>query len=57
MKRFTSNPLFRNGCQKVFFNYYICLSSGYPPMPASIANAVCGPQVNDTASAPSTNVR
>lgn len=41
-----------NGCDKLFADYYICLSSGYPPMPATVANAVCGPQVNDTATAP-----
>ncbi|KAH3052098.1 hypothetical protein KXW01_000618 [Aspergillus fumigatus] len=41
-----------NGCEKLFADYNICLSTGYPPMPAPIANAVCGPQVNDTAKAP-----
>lgn len=41
-----------NGCEKLFADYNICLSTGYPPMPATIANAVCGPQVNDTAKAP-----
>ncbi|KAF4223780.1 hypothetical protein CNMCM8980_010274 [Aspergillus fumigatiaffinis] len=41
-----------NGCEKLFADYNICLSTGYPPMPATIPNAVCGPQVNDTAKAP-----
>ncbi|KAM5439760.1 putative chitinase [Microsporum ferrugineum] len=41
-----------NGCQKLFADYTICLSSGYPPMPAPVANAVCGPQVNNTAPSP-----
>jgi hypothetical protein len=27
---------------------YICLSSGDPPMPVTIGNAVCGPQVPGT---------
>lgn len=38
----------RNGCERLFADYKICLSSGYPPMPAPVANAVCGPQVNGT---------
>ncbi|KAK4861521.1 hypothetical protein LT330_003556 [Penicillium expansum] len=41
-----------NGCEKLFAKYKICLSTGYPPMPATIPNAVCGPQVNDTVKAP-----
>lgn len=36
----------------MFAGYNICLSSGYPPMPAPAANAVCGPQVNGTGKAP-----
>lgn len=40
------------GCDDLLANEYICLSSGYPPMPAVISNAVCGPQVNGTATAP-----
>ncbi|KAL5342014.1 hypothetical protein BJX70DRAFT_405367 [Aspergillus crustosus] len=41
-----------NGCDNVFADYAICLSPGYPPMPPSLPNAVCGPQVNDTVKAP-----
>ncbi|PTB79573.1 glycoside hydrolase family 18 protein [Trichoderma longibrachiatum ATCC 18648] len=41
-----------NGCAKLFASYKICLSTGYPPMPAPVANAVCGPQVNGTTPAP-----
>lgn len=41
-----------NGCKKLFADYNICLSTGYPPMPAPIANAVCGPQVNNTTPVP-----
>lgn len=32
------------GCSNVQAYQYICLSTGAPPMPAPIANAVCGPQ-------------
>jgi hypothetical protein len=32
------------GCDKLWPDAKICLSSGTPPMPAHIANAVCGPQ-------------
>lgn len=41
-----------NGCEKLFADYTICLSSGYPPMPAPVANAVCGPLVPDTPKVP-----
>lgn len=41
-----------NGCSSLYPDYYICLSSGYPPMPVTRSNAVCGPQVNDTAKVP-----
>lgn len=40
------------GCDKLLADYNICLSTGYPPQPAAVPNAVCGPQVNDTAAAP-----
>lgn len=40
------------GCDDVLAGEYICLSSGWPPMPTIISNAVCGPQVNGTATAP-----
>ncbi|KAH7120731.1 class V chitinase Chi100 [Dactylonectria macrodidyma] len=39
------------GCGDLLIGYLICLSDGYPPMPAPIANAVCGPQVPDTPTA------
>ncbi|KAK0710573.1 glycoside hydrolase superfamily [Apiosordaria backusii] len=32
------------GCDKLWPNSKICLSSGTPPMPLPVANAVCGPQ-------------
>lgn len=40
------------GCSDLLVGYNICLSSGYAPMPTTVANAVCGPQVNGTAVAP-----
>ncbi|KAJ5737959.1 glycoside hydrolase [Penicillium malachiteum] len=40
------------GCDDLLANENICLSSGWPPMPATISNAVCGPQVNGTVSVP-----
>ncbi|KAI1464711.1 class V chitinase Chi100 [Daldinia caldariorum] len=49
---FNNNTWGWNGCEKLFADYKICLSTGFPPMPASIPNAVCGPQVNNTATPP-----
>ena len=39
------------GCGDLLVGSYMCLSSGWPPMPATVSNAVCGPQVNGTATA------
>ena len=36
------------GCDDLLANMNICLSSGWPPMPTEIENAVCGPQVPGT---------
>jgi chitinase len=36
------------GCKYIYPTQIICLSTGAQPMPATIPNAVCGPQVNDT---------
>lgn len=36
------------GCADLQAGNNICLSTGYPPMPAVVANAVCGPQVPGT---------
>ena len=33
------------GCSNLQLDAVICLSSGEPPMPAVLPNAVCGPQV------------
>ncbi|PWY70845.1 hypothetical protein BO94DRAFT_609121, partial [Aspergillus sclerotioniger CBS 115572] len=40
------------GCSDLLVGSYMCLSSGWPPMPANVPNAVCGPQVNGTSTAP-----
>lgn len=37
-----------NGCERLQFNMNICLSKGDLPMPATVENAVCGPQVPGT---------
>ncbi|KAJ5629393.1 hypothetical protein N7528_003050 [Penicillium herquei] len=36
------------GCDDLQAGESICLSTGNPPYPLSVANAVCGPQVNGT---------
>jgi hypothetical protein len=36
------------GCNDLQKDAVICLSSGHPPMPAPLQNAVCGPQVPGT---------
>ena len=41
-----------SGCSLLFADAIICLSTGSPPMPAVVANAVCGPQVPGTATPP-----
>ncbi|CAM1508945.1 Fc.00g026840.m01.CDS01 [Cosmosporella sp. VM-42] len=37
-----------NGCKLLYEKARICLSTGTPPFPVSISNAVCGPQVAGT---------
>ncbi|KAL3462009.1 hypothetical protein BJX64DRAFT_288751 [Aspergillus heterothallicus] len=37
-----------NGCDTLWVGIIMCLSTGDPPMPASLDNAVCGPQVPGT---------
>lgn len=32
-----------NGCDKLLVGQTICLSTGSPPLPAPVSNAVCGP--------------
>ncbi|OTB00924.1 glycoside hydrolase family 18 protein [Hypoxylon sp. CI-4A] len=36
------------GCASLVVGLNMCLSEGYPPMPAPLENAVCGPQVPGT---------
>ncbi|KAJ9374868.1 CAZyme family GH18 [Paecilomyces variotii] len=36
------------GCSDLLVGQRICLSPGNPHFPATVSNAVCGPQVNDT---------
>lgn len=42
------------GCNDLLAYETICLSSGDPPLPAPIANAVCGPQVPGTSTTTTT---
>lgn len=37
------------GCGQISQGSFICLSSGEPPMPVALPNAICGPQVPGTA--------
>ncbi|KAK3986863.1 glycoside hydrolase, subgroup, catalytic core [Cladorrhinum sp. PSN332] len=37
-----------NGCNRLWAGASICLSTGTPPFPAPVANAVCGPTVPGT---------
>ncbi|KAF7556909.1 hypothetical protein G7046_g6170 [Stylonectria norvegica] len=37
-----------NGCKLLWVGSKICLSTGTPPMPASVSNAICGPTVPGT---------
>lgn len=45
---FNKNTWAWNGCASLWVGTIICLSTGTPPMPAPIANTVCGPQVPGT---------
>lgn len=45
------------GCNPLYSGSIICLSSGNPPMPAPVANSVCGPQIPGTPTPPAgTNI-
>lgn len=46
---FNTNTWGWSGCTLIYAQAIICLSTGNPPMPAVVANAVCGPQVPGTA--------
>lgn len=43
-----------NGCSNVWSGTVMCLSTGTPPMPAPLENAVCGPQMPGTPTPPDT---
>jgi len=46
-----------NGCDDLFVGIIICLSTGTPPMPAAVANSLCGPTVPGTPTPPAgTNI-
>ncbi|KAF1841659.1 glycoside hydrolase family 18 protein [Cucurbitaria berberidis CBS 394.84] len=36
------------GCENIYATQKLCISTGTQPMPATIPNAVCGPQANGT---------
>ncbi|RMZ84417.1 hypothetical protein DV738_g462, partial [Chaetothyriales sp. CBS 135597] len=44
IESFNTNTWGWEGCESLQAYQYICLSTGAPPMPAPIENAVCGPQ-------------
>lgn len=46
---FNTNTWGWSGCTLIYAQAIICLSTGNPPMPAVVTNAVCGPQVPGTA--------
>lgn len=44
IERFNKKTWGWNGCKLLWVGTVMCLSSGTPPFPAPISNAVCGPQ-------------
>jgi hypothetical protein len=57
LETFNKNTWAWSGCSRLFVSNIICLSSGTPPMPAPLANAVCGPQKpGTTAPSSGTNI-
>lgn len=49
LESFNKNTWGWNGCENLWVGVVLCLSTGTPPMPAPVSNAVCGPQVPGTA--------
>lgn len=45
---FNKNTWGWTGCDLIWKDIHICLSPGRPPIPAPVANALCGPQVPGT---------
>ncbi|KAI9148911.1 Killer toxin subunits alpha/beta [Paramyrothecium foliicola] len=52
LESFNKNTWGWNGCQLLFTNTKMCLSTGTPPMPAQDPLAVCGPTVKGTVEPP-----
>ncbi|PKY00745.1 glycoside hydrolase [Aspergillus campestris IBT 28561] len=48
LEEFNKNTWGWNGCSNVWKGTVMCLSTGTPPMPAPLENAVCGPQMPGT---------
>ncbi|KAH7320966.1 putative glycosyl hydrolase, family 18 [Stachybotrys elegans] len=57
LESFNKNTWGWNGCDPLYANTKICLSTGTPPMPAIDPLAICGPTVNGTVQPPAgTNI-
>ncbi|PYI14800.1 glycoside hydrolase, partial [Aspergillus violaceofuscus CBS 115571] len=58
INNFNTDTWIWNTCSRPLYAHeVICLSEGNPPMPASVSNAICGPQVPGTPTPPSgTNI-
>ncbi|OIW30765.1 hypothetical protein CONLIGDRAFT_614022 [Coniochaeta ligniaria NRRL 30616] len=50
IQSFNNNTWAWNGCANLYVGNVICVSTGTPPMPAPLANALCGPQKPGTMS-------
>ncbi|ROW15174.1 hypothetical protein VPNG_03014 [Cytospora leucostoma] len=48
LEEYNKNTWAWNGCDDIWVGTIICLSNGTAPMPASLSNALCGPQVPGT---------
>ncbi|KAH8806182.1 class V chitinase-like protein, partial [Xylogone sp. PMI_703] len=48
IERFNAHTWGWQGCGNVQLGQIICLSTGTPPFPAPVSNAICGPQVPGT---------
>lgn len=48
IEAFNTNTWAWLGCNQLYQDDFICLSTGKPPMPMALPNAVCGPQVPGT---------
>ncbi|KAF4156615.1 hypothetical protein CNMCM6069_006513 [Aspergillus lentulus] len=48
LEEFNKNTWGWSGCKILPLNFKLCVSSGSPPMPAPVPNAICGPTVPGT---------